>query len=121
MRHTALIGTIKIANAGTTSGSLTDTAANNGAAISAGQLKTLKMADRLLIWGPSALTGTVTVEVTPDGGTTWNQLSHNGTDVTVAAGDARDVENLAWDNLRVKSSGAEAAERSFQIMAQFDI
>lgn len=119
--HSGVVGTgtIKIANGGTTSGTLTDTAANNGAALSDGQLKVLKTARSLTIAGPSALTGAVKVEVTIDG-SNWHELNQAGSDVSVAANDAVTITNMAWLNLRVKSAGAEGAERVFRLMANYD-
>jgi hypothetical protein len=71
------------------------------------------------IYGPASLTGTVTVEVSPDGGATWNVLHSAGVAVEVAA--ASCVVILAalalFEQIRVKSDGAEGADRVFALIA----
>lgn len=70
------------------------------------------------VYGPATLTGTITVEWSPDG-TTWHTLRDGGADVTIGAGDVVVVDfPLALAKaMRIVSSGTEAAERTFKVIA----
>lgn len=70
----------------------------------------------LSITGPSALTGTVTVEISKGrSGTEWSTLQSGGADVTITAAKTTVIEPLIAGRLRLKSSGAEGAERVFKL------
>lgn len=71
--------------------------------------------DEFLIGAPSALTGTITVEVSLDEGTTYHTLTSAGADINIAASKAVVIGAGGWDKLRLKSSGAEGGERTFEI------
>ncbi len=73
-----------------------------------------RFADRFLIGAPSALTGTITIEISIDGGTTYHTLQSAGSDITLGAGDITVVLAGGWDNMRIASSGNEGAERTFE-------
>lgn len=96
-----------IANAGTTSGAI----------------GSLDDATWIAIHAPSALTGTVTVQVEPtDAGTTWRDLTAvDGTgDVTIPAGNTVVVRQIGFRQIRLSSSGAEGAERTFNVTKQVE-
>jgi hypothetical protein len=68
------------------------------------------------IFAPAALTGTVKVYVTNDGGTSWQKLKSGGADIEVAAGGCVIVHIAPYfpiEQLRLTSSAAEGAERVF--------
>lgn len=111
--HTAKVGTLQIANGGTNSAKLSSI-------LSAGQMKVVRTAKSITIHAPAALTGTVKVGVSYDGGTNFTELNENGTDVSVAAGDARVIFSTGWDDLRLQSSVAEGAARDFVLFANLD-
>ena len=94
---------LTIANGGTTSNALT---AND-----------LKFIRSVTIQGPSALTGTVTVQVSLDG-TNFVALQSAGSDVTVTAAKALILSPLPVRGLRVVSGSAEGAERVFEVVGQ---
>lgn len=106
--------TLTIANAGTTSGSLSTAAGLTSLRHLMGALI------GFTIFAPAALTGTVSVEVSYDG-SNWLALADSGTDVTVAANRATAVRAGGFRDIRLVSSGAEAAERSFTVLLQFDV
>lgn len=102
-RFTQSLGTLTIAAAGTTSPALIvpeDTVA-------------------LVVFGPSALTGTVTVQVEPTrAGTDFLALQSGGSDVTIPANKATPIPVIAFRQLRLVSGSAEAIARVFTIEAQ---
>lgn len=78
----------------------------------------LRFLQSLTIHSPESLTGTLTVEVTSKrnpGGTDWKDLTSGGSVVTLAAGEALPITDVAFAGLRVKSSSAEASERHFGV------
>jgi restriction endonuclease Mrr len=83
---------------------------NSNALAAAGQFA---QARALLIVGPSALTGTVKVYGSTDGGTNYNIIQDpNGTDVTVVAAKSIMVNFPGiFTHIRVTSGSAEGAER----------
>lgn len=111
--HLSKIGTLRITSGQANSAKLSTL-------LSAGQRKVLGTAKSITIHAPATLTGTVKVGVSYDGGTTFTELNENGTDVSVAAGDARVIFSVGWDDLRLQSSVAEGADRDFVLFAQLD-
>lgn len=74
-----------------------------------------KWADGFIIGAPGTLTGTITIEVSLDGGSTYHTLQSAGSDVAIGAGDAVTIDMKAWDKLRLASSGNEGATRTFKV------
>lgn len=104
--YTVDLPSLTIANGGTTSGALggfTD-------------------ARSVVLYAPSALTGTVTIQIEPSAsGTSWVDLSSAGSDVTIAAGNAVVLEPLGFRQIRLSSSAAEAAARTFTVTMQIAV
>ena len=95
-----------IANAGTVSGAI----------------GSLEDADTVTIYGPTALTGTVTIQIEPSAaGTTWLDLTSGGSDVTIGVGNAVVIGDISFRQLRLSSSAAEGAERIFRVTKQFQV
>jgi hypothetical protein len=69
----------------------------------------------MTIFGPAALDNVVSVEVSPDGGTTWNALVDLGTAVTIAVTEATVIQGN-FGLVHVKSAGAESADRTFPVL-----
>jgi len=70
----------------------------------------------------AALTGTVTVEISLDDGENYHGFqSPPGTDVAIAATKAITILAPAWTHIRVKSSSAEAIDRTFQVRISEEI
>lgn len=74
-------------------------------------------ADVLVFQAPATLTGTVTLQASLDGSTFAPVTDEAGSDVTLAAGKIRTVENPGWVSLRLVSGSAEAATRTFLVRA----
>lgn len=77
-----------------------------------------RMSARALhVYAPATLTGTITVEVSNNAGSTWFGLKIGGSTpgITAAFCNILDVEP-AWDLMRLKSGSAEGAERTFTIV-----
>lgn len=73
----------------------------------------------LTIYAPSALTGTITLQVEPStAGTSFVALTSAGSDVTIGASKAVTIGNIGFRQIRVVSSGAEGADRTFKITKQ---
>lgn len=71
-------------------------------------------AKELHVVAPAALTGTVVLNVSYDGGVTFIPLQSQGTDVEIPQGKVTVVQAAcAWDQLRLESGSAEAADRDF--------
>ena len=111
-RHLTIIGTLTIASGESESGWLTFKKVGFG------------QATDMILYGPAALTNTVTVEVShkevPSGGDA-RELSVQGAPLTVAAGAAEIIPSSAFASLRVNSSGNEGAARVFTLMAQVEM
>ena len=75
----------------------------------------------LVIGAPSALTGTITIQISLDGGSTYLALQSNGSDVTIGASDAVSITFQGWTHLRVVSGSAEGATRTFTVRAVEDV
>ena len=67
----------------------------------------------LELYAPSALTGTITIEVSPDGGTSWFTKQSGGSDISIAANKAVTIEPSVGNLVRLKSGSAEASARTF--------
>lgn len=81
----------------------------------------LEDAESVTIVAPSALTGTVTIKGSVDGGTTYVDVGSGGTDVTIGAGNAVTLSPFTFNALKVTSGSAEAAERTFTVLKQFRV
>lgn len=69
----------------------------------------------VMITAPAALTGTVTVRTSSDNGVTYGDHGSGGTDITVGAGNTVTLTDIAFNALKVTSSLAEGAERTFKV------
>lgn len=94
----------------------------NGQAVSNSLIADLYgMYSAILIFGPAALTNTVTVQSGGDdsvGATFQAVQSPPGTDITVPAAKAIVLTAFPFPQFRVGSSGNEGATRTFQIWGQ---
>lgn len=115
-RQVTDLGTISIANAGTTSGGLSGVSSASVVRVA------LDYAIAISIFSPAALTGTVTVQVSPvesPAAGDWKALSVGGADVTIPAAKAVILTSLGgFKDLRLVSGSAEAAQRDFIVRAQ---
>lgn len=66
--------------------------------------------NEVTVYGPAALTGTVAVQVSPDGGTTWLLPA-----VAVAVDAVVEIPQINASHIRVTSDMAEAADRVFPL------
>ena len=84
----------------------------------------IKDARALCIYAPASpatLTGTVKVQVYPTAGTVSpRDLTSAAVDITVAAGDAVVITDIAFTRLRLLSSSAEGAARTFHVMKRWE-
>lgn len=65
----------------------------------------------------TTLTGTVTVEVSYDSGSSWRTLQSGGANVEVGADDSVVIRaRPVWDRLRLVSGSAEGADRDFLVI-----
>ena len=104
MRTGVPLTALVIANSGTTSGTIKADEFERQGCIG------------INIQAPAALTGTLTVEISLDDGSTFAAWqSPPGTDITVAQAKAITVAFSGWDELRVKSDASEGAERTILI------
>ena len=78
-------------------------------------------ADSITIQGPAALTNVVTVNISTDGGTTYSDLGSGGVDVVVTAGNSLNISPVAFNALKVTSSGNEGAARTFLVSKSFRV
>lgn len=80
---------------------------------------TLGNSESITVFPPAALTGAVTVQISPKYGSgQWFTLQQNGADVAVAAGKAVVINEVAFEDLRLHSAGVEAAARDFDVVCQ---
>ena len=99
------LGNMVIANGGTASGSL------------GGRL--LRTIRSLTIHGPSALTGTATLQsLDAVGGSAWTPVQSGGSDVTVTAAKALVLTEVPFGTIRILSGSAESAERKFPVWGE---
>ena len=74
------------------------------------------------LFAPSALSGTVTVQVEPTTtGTAFVTLQSGGVDVSIAASKAIVLNPVPFRQLRLSSSVAEAATRTFTAMRMMPV
>jgi hypothetical protein len=78
--------------------------------------KYLGDAHSLTITGPSALTGTVTVKISTDGGSNYVDAGSAGSDITIGAGNAVTISPVTFNAVKVTSGSAEGAERTFTVL-----
>lgn len=69
----------------------------------------------ITLYGPSALTGTVSVQISMDGTNFQTLQSPSGTDITITAAKCIVIAPLGPCYLKLLSSGAEGAARTFQL------
>lgn len=85
-------------------------------------------AEAVSIWAPASLTGTITIQVSPDrppdvGGVaaaskTWATLQSGGSDVTLGASKMLTLTDITFRALRMVSGSAEGGDRTFKITKQ---
>lgn len=85
-------------------------------------------AESVSIWAPAALTGTITIQASPDipedcGGptaanATWATMQSGGADITIAASKMLTFTDISFRRLRMVSGSAEGADRTFKIVKQ---
>ena len=63
----------------------------------------------------STITGTLVVQTSDDGGTSWQTLQSGGSDVTIGADQAVIIAPLIGEVLRIQSDLDEGADRDFQV------
>lgn len=101
----ARVGTLTIPNGGTTSNSLSR--------------RRLAHVGPIVLVAPAVLTGVVTVQV-PDKeiSPNWSALQSGGADVTLPAAKATTLDISPFLNLRLSSTLAEGAARSFEVFGE---
>jgi len=77
----------------------------------------LKRVTTLLIISPSALTGTVSFQISDDN-ETWATLTDEGSDITLSAGKAKEITINERSYVRLSSSASEGAKRTFKVLRQ---
>lgn len=84
-------------------------------------------AEALVIYAPATLTGTITLQVAPEreaseGGTStaqsWATMQSGGVDITLPAGKALTLTDIAFRQLRLVSGSAEGGDRAFRVTKQ---
>ena len=70
--------------------------------------------------GSATFTGTVKIQVAPVSGGTMSDLTSAGADVTIAAGDCIVITDIAFEQIRLLSSSAEGAKRTFTVMKRWE-
>ena len=86
-------------------------------------------AECVYIWSmqSGAYTGTITVSVVSTDSTATGtsnsraDLTSGGSDVTIAAGNSVPITDTCFRGLMVYSSGAEAVDRQFRVLARFRV
>ena len=112
MSHTARF-ILSVPNAGTDTPALSSMMSKGAARSTFGNSRSIS------VTAPAALTGACTVQVSPKYGSgVWATVQQNGADVAVGAGKSVIIPSGAWEDLRIHSAGAEAAQRDFQVVFQ---
>ncbi len=70
-------------------------------------------AQSIMIAAPAAVSGTITVQSSHDGGSTYNNHQSGGGDVTIPQGDTATITVLGPTHFRVQSGQSEGDERTF--------
>lgn len=78
----------------------------------------LKRVTTLLIISPSALTGTVSFQISDDNSVWATLLDSEGSDITLSAGKAQQITINERSYVRLSSSASEGAKRTFKILRQ---
>lgn len=105
--------TLTITSGQTASTALSDTWTEGQTKVTMGALVSLT------IFAPSALTGSITIQVKPyPAASSWSTLQSGGTDIGVAAGKAVNINNIPFGDIRILSGSAEGAQRDFVILFQ---
>src|SRR3990167_3144059 len=78
-------------------------------------------AEALVLYAPAALTGTVTVQVSPATDGAFVDLESSGSDVTLTAGNATVITEIPFSALRLSASIAEGADRNISVQKQFRV
>ena len=102
--HYANLGSLTISSGGTASSALT---------------AYLSDAKAITLTAPASVTGTITVQISVDGGTTYVDLTSGGSDVTIAAGNSVTITDPAFNALRVNSGSTETDTRTFTVAKTF--
>lgn len=71
-------------------------------------------ASAIMIEGPGTLTATARVQASLDN-STWSDLQSNGADITIPADGMVRINAVDFNYLRIATSGAEGADRTFTI------
>ncbi len=74
-------------------------------------------AQSIMIAAPAAVTGTITVQSSYDGGSTYNNHQSGSADITVPQGDTATITVLGPTHFRVKSGSSESGDRTFTCRA----
>lgn len=77
-------------------------------------IDSLRDADGLCIYAPSALSGTVTIEVSPDN-SNWASLTSGSVDVMIGPAKAVTLVEISWRYMRLKSGTSEGDNRFFLV------
>lgn len=116
MRDSPLLGSLVITSGNTESSAFTSAVMNVRTAFG--------NAVDFIVFGDTALTGTAHVEVSwleAPGAGDWRTLYVGGSVVTIPVNGAVVVPAAAFRSLRIVSSGAEAADRTFLVVVQHDL
>ena len=79
------------------------------------------------IFGPDALTGTVSIEVSGNldaelpSVVRWNNLQSGGANIEIGTDECVPLDFVCWHGLRVSSGTVETADRVFKVMGVEDI
>lgn len=83
-------------------------------------LADLDDANTIIIYSPSTLTNTIRVQVSYNG-TNFYDLKSSGSNVTIGVDAAVTITDIAFNYLKLKASGNEAAERTFIARKQYTV
>lgn len=109
-----IVTTLSIPNAGSDSDTLDLTGSSSGSG-AAGILGRRLIS--LLVITPAALTAAVTLQVSLDGGSTFEDFCVNGaTPLALAAGKATMIPEIVGCMIKFHSAGVEGAQRDFKVV-----
>ena len=95
------------------------TISNGGTVSDALGFNDLRFLDQVTIYAPETLAETVTVEVAGlrvPAATDWKDFAEAGTPVTLTAGEALTIPDVAFMGLRLVAGSAVAADRVFRVV-----